>query len=417
MRGVGRTFISVSVSFACALLLGLPAAASIRATPLPAPEPVWVHIVPMQGELRSVATDGAGDAYATGRAYRSTAGGFAFLKKYAPDGTLIWSRLWRPGVEGWWGANTEGVDVAIGPDGSAYVAARRFPKFGEGAAGYILKYSPDGDLIWHVATEGWEKGDAEELTAVAVGSDRLAVAGNAYQCCGGLYEDGWVRVYDLDGNLLWKNMFEFPGLRRTNDFAAGVSVDAVGAVYAAGWFATGRETTSSTTGEEPIVQKLSPSGDVEWTWTLSDGNPDDFDLATSIDVRGDVLAVTGFLDETWTISHCRPGHAWLGRFNLDGALLWSATWGAGRYNTADPASVSVDSDGSLLVAGTQHEGSDGGSNAFVRKYDGDGILQWRIVLQVARYLYGAHVDADTSTFYVTGYRDWNARGWLWAFEG
>jgi hypothetical protein len=308
------------------------------------------------------------------------------------------------------------VDVAVGSDGAVYVAVSRArPRF-EGTWGQVLKYSPEGARLWAIATEGWEEGGAESLAAIAVGADAFAVAGNAFECCGGMYAEGWVRAYDLDGNLLWRNAFDAPGMESLNDGIADVAIDDAGSVYAAGWYATRRTTSRHYPGDEPLVQRIGPTGELEWAWTLEDGDPDDFDKATGIDVRDGALAVAGWFDEAWTDEGDHvPGRGWLGRFEPEGTLRWSAAWGEGRAPDASVTGVALDSDGWSLVVGTRREAADDGEDLFIRAYDADGTVQWRSALS-AGSLSPNRIVADSGVFYVAA-DDWSKnRGLLWRFD-
>src|SRR5207247_5179979 len=70
--------------------------------------------------------------------------GDVFVVKLAPDGTLLWQKTW-----GTLDTSEVGERVAVGPDGSVYVATetgRADVEFGIAMA--LLKIDPSGNLVW-----------------------------------------------------------------------------------------------------------------------------------------------------------------------------------------------------------------------------------------------------------------------------
>jgi hypothetical protein len=103
----------------------------------------------------AVGADGA--IYVTGGT--TTFGDSLFILKFAPDGTLVWQRVWGPAT---------GDGVAVAPDGSIYVAGTGpRPDGAPGAAVVLLKIDPAGILIWQRAYSTAEIADARGGVAVA----------------------------------------------------------------------------------------------------------------------------------------------------------------------------------------------------------------------------------------------------------
>jgi len=80
-----------------------------------------------------------------------------FLVKFAADGSLVWQRTFGTG-----GAEFASA-VAVGPDGSVYVAGTS-----ANTHALLVKFSPDGNLIWQTT---WGGTNTEFANGVAVASD------------------------------------------------------------------------------------------------------------------------------------------------------------------------------------------------------------------------------------------------------
>ncbi len=276
-----------------------------------APSIAWERSVARS--LSSVVADDAGNVYATGfRVDRSTRreDPYMVLYKYSSAGEPQWKRTWKPS-HAW----AEGLDLAIGDDGSVYLSGIVNMDGYEGSQSFIRKYSPAGALLWRRQTPHWRTpylvGHAESISGIAVGAGMVAVSGSSFGCCGDVDNDGWVRAYDLDGYLQWTSPFEASQPAGTNDAANAIAIGGFGRVYVVGWVATGSETDVGMADHEIMVQKLGPSGGVVWTHVFFDHHKKDRDGATGISVRGDQVMVTAESGGNWQgrsphASACQP---------------------------------------------------------------------------------------------------------------
>jgi hypothetical protein len=356
--------------------------------------------------LNAVAVDATGDVVVTGFAQRTTGDAYLVLGKLDPTGAELWRRTYRPR-----GGVAYGVDLAMGSDGSVFLAGFVGSNHLEGGGWLLRRYSTDGDLLWGRVTRHWRRGTAVGIDAIAVGADRVVVAGNDFSCCGDVANDGWVRAYDLDGKRLWTRRFEAPRPRGTNDAATAIAIGRSGGIYAAGWIATGPEPNDTErTDHEIIVQRLRPDGTVTWTKVFFDHRVVDRDAARSIAVRGDEVVVAAESGGSWTRS--RPTHAWLARMSPAGAVAWTRSWGTDRDRAAQPAAVSIDPGGTALVAGTRRDPTDKGTTAFLRAYSASGDLGWRRRFdEGSDRVAGTDVAAFLGGAAVTGSTD--SDGWVW----
>lgn len=385
-----------------------------------APSITWERSVARS--LSSVVADDAGHVYATGfRVDRNTRreDPYMVLYRFSSAGHLQWKRTWKPS-HAW----AQGGDLAIGDDGSVYLSGIVNMDGYEGSQWFIRKYSPGGALLWRHQTRNWRTpylvGHAESISGIAVGAGMVAVSGSSFGCCGDVDSDGWVRTYDLDGHLLWTSTFEANQPAGTNDGAEAIAISGIGRVYVAGWVATAAESDGDWADHEIMVQKLGPSGGVVWTHVFFDHHKKDRDGATGVSVRGNRLMVTA---DAGGSLRGRDPHAWLASLTFGGGVRWARTWGKTGGRAAHPSSVSLDPSGSSYVAGSEHDPSNDGTNAFVRKYSRSGRLVWGLVLRDGeRFMSGTDAFALSDGALVTGWQrvrvsSLPSGGWLWRLRG
>jgi uncharacterized delta-60 repeat protein len=93
------------------------------------------------------------------------------LLKVAPNGSLTWQRTVTAGE----GADSRG-GVTAAPDGSVYVAGGRFDPRTSDLNALLLKFTPEGSLVWN---RNWGGRSGDEAGGVAVGADgTVFLAGN-----------------------------------------------------------------------------------------------------------------------------------------------------------------------------------------------------------------------------------------------
>ena len=349
-----------------------------------------------------VAVDDRGNVYVAARTrYTADHAPVAILAAYGPRGGLRWTRRWSP-ARAW----TTGVDVAVGPDGSVYFAGGVGVEGYEGASWFLARYTSDGRLLWRRATPGWRDLRATGVTSVAVGAGMVVIGGYGFGCCSEANDEGFVRAYTFEGDLLWHHEVQGPGrLAGNHDGLGDVAVGAKGSVYLTGWVETRPRTdVGEPTDVEILVQKLSSDGAEIWTRVLWDRHRRDEDHGVGIAARGNTLVVLAFPTGRWVEGRGRDvGHAWLGRFTFDGRVRWTRTWGTHPRDAAQPESVSIGSDGTIYVVGASRDPDAAGLDAFARAYSPTGRLVWDRFLGDASSLLATDVDVEGSLV-ASGYR-------------
>jgi uncharacterized protein (TIGR03437 family) len=151
-------------------------------------------------------------------------GSGAFARRYDVNGNMIWTRVFGSigDVATSVAVNTTGIYVAgytgaTGPDGA-------------GVDAFVRRYDTDGNVLWarQFGTAGFD-----HALAVAAHATRIYVVGDTRGTLPGETSAGegagFVRAYDVDGNVLWTRQFPADVLRG----AQGAFADTAG-VYAVG---------------------------------------------------------------------------------------------------------------------------------------------------------------------------------------
>ena len=155
----------------------------------------------------------------------------AFVRKYSPDGTELWTRqLGSP-------APDVATRVAVDGAGNIIVAGRTMGSLpGQTRAGYndafVRKLSPEGTELW---TRQFGSTLFSEALGVAVdGTGNIIVAGHVHGVLPGQtpvgQDDAFVREFSPEGMELWTLQFG----SAAPDEALGVAVDRRGNIAVAG---------------------------------------------------------------------------------------------------------------------------------------------------------------------------------------
>lgn len=253
--------------------------------------PVWSFAVPSPlggiSDARGVTADATGNLIVTGRQYASASGDMLWLAKYTSAGSLIWSSNDISVAV----SSEAGYAVAVDPSGSIYVAGYETRSdLGQGRNIIVLKYSAGGAQIWKKSYDSAGHG-TDEGRGIAVDA-----AGSVYACGFetradlGQGENGWVRKYDRDGNVLWTNTFNSPLVSGggPNDRANGIALAPNGDVYI-----TGREERSGQ-GGVTILRRYDTNGLLLEVDLKNGPNPgaDDHGSGVTVDPNGLVYVVS-----------------------------------------------------------------------------------------------------------------------------
>ncbi|HEY5999606.1 MAG TPA: hypothetical protein VI078_09955 [bacterium] len=322
----------------------------------------------------AVAADGS--VYVAGSTWFSDRSSSLLLRKYSPQGTVVWTRLYHEGDVRWL---TVGNGVAVAPDGSVYVV-------GETAAtspvsdALLLKYSADGTLAWKRTFDG---GGRDLATAVAADGE-LCLTGSTTSGSGGW--DVLLQCYHATGELKWTRTFH--GFREWG-WNGGTSVATNGQlVYVVGQVDNGM-------GPDLFLATFNWRGGKIYLRTYDGGQ---IDTATGSGVAAP--ADDGGIYVSGSSHAPYESFRLLRKYGNNGRLVWSRSEASPGSGTIWGHGVARAPDGNVFQTGTSIWQSGGNRYGFMalRKYSPSGARLWS-----ARYRgagTGVAVGADGSVYVV-----------------
>ncbi len=324
-----------------------------------------------------------------------------FLSKYDTDGTLKWTRqLGTRFVDIGFGVSADGVDgvyITGITNGALEVGANVGVTIPDA---FLSRYDADGTLQWtrQFGTDGEDIGFG--VSADGLGS--VYVAGRTEGDLAGLHAggrwDAFLSKYDATGTLLWSRQYGTSG----SDVGDGVFADGLGNVYISG--ATDGSLHGPNAGEsDAFVRKYDANGTHQWTRQFgtigseSGGGPS-VDGIGNIYISGTTRGDLGGPNEG-------EADAYVRKYDANGMHEWTRQLGTGSIEFH--VDVSADGLGGVYITGST-EGSLGGPNAgfddaFISKFDGSGGFQWTRQLSTSSgdLSYGIATDGEGNA-YITG---------------
>jgi len=302
--------------------------------------------------------------------------------------------------------------VAVGPDGSSFVAGYFDGEIDLGPAGkhkaggagkdptktasdaFVVRLDRDGKIVWG-KTFGAGRDDA--ANGVAVRGDRVIVVGQfldeltlgdtPHRAAGS--DDAFVAAFDLAGEPQWLLTM------------GGIDSDGANAVVAApdgGWLIGGsfsrvaefqHTTLTSRGGTDAMLVKLAAGGDVEWVRQFG-GRYNDTITHLAVDARGNIYVQGVFRDTAdWggkplTAHGGSDNDVVLAKYDVNGDHVWSQNFGNAFNDVA--GGLTVDPAGNITMVGSfdksvsfgpgDEHASLGEADAFVARFTTDGKLTW-----------------------------------------
>ncbi|MDQ3943697.1 MAG: SBBP repeat-containing protein [Actinomycetota bacterium] len=318
--------------------------------------------------LRGVVADADGNVYLAGETEGTLpgqvpAGGRdAFLRKYDPAGTELWTRQFGGG------GGDGGAGVALDAAGDAYiVGTTRGAMPGQTPGGdydaFVRRYDPAGNEIWTRQFGGIE---GEGARSVAVGpGGKLLIVGSTQGAfpeqsnSGGF--DAFITQYDIDGNALWMRQFG----SAVNDFGVAVATDENGEVIVVGSTDGILLTKSTGGGTDAFVRRYDAAGTAMWTEQFG-GKFTDSAMGVAMDPTGRVF-VAGTTERSGPGQPGRGQDAFIHCYDSIGRQQWASEFGTEATDMA--LGVALDGHVIHLVGSTlgslQGQTSTGSRDAFV----------------------------------------------------
>ena len=356
-------------------------------------------------------TDGsvyvAGNTNATLNGQVYSGNGDGFVAKYSPDGTRVWTSLLATNRE-------ESISaIATGIDGSIYVSgSTNGPLDMETNSGaydaFVVKYNPDGTKVW---TRLMGNGGGTFANALAIdlegaiyvggsASGRLALDGQWFNRGEG---DAFISKYNPDGTKLWTRGL---GTGRYDSINA-ITIGLDGSVYASG--ETGASLDGQPFNSSHFLTKFSPDGTQVWTRMLGSSlgiRLSNFPNSLTTGLDG-AIYICGYTESSMDQQPFSKGQdAFITKYNTDGTKIWTLLLGSDRNDLAYALTTGLD--GSIYVSGTTDgalEGQTalGSHDIFVTKYKPDGTKVWTLQTGTTTYDYAyALTTGLDESIYVSG---------------
>lgn len=232
---------------------------------------------------------------------------YGYLKKFSSSGAELWTRTISGG-----GYETSANDVAVDGNGNAYVAGGTDGSIGGGYGMYLRKYTPSGSVSWS-RRRSYTTSDIESANAVTVYGSSVYLAGDYFD---ETYFDRDVRVlkYNTSGSMLWDRRFR----TADSDHASDISASNQGVVFIG--FSDGPLAGSERGRSDAYVYKLNVSGTKLWSRQVGTAVDDYANAVLNTDVS---VYVAGSTEGKLGSANRGGQDAFLARFNpTDGATLW-----------------------------------------------------------------------------------------------
>jgi hypothetical protein len=298
----------------------------------------WVARYSATGDTEDIPVrvkyDHLGNVYVTGFSFDSTSSFDYLTVKYDSTGETLWTRRFDGGSNGY----DTPYDMAVDSAGNAFVAGRISDSAGQPGAA-MLKYGPNGDLLWvgYLRFAGYN--------AVALGGPgRVYAAG--YWVLPPNVEDFAVVAYDAgSGDTAWTYTYDGPA--HDQDQARVLAVGPAGTVYAAGMSC--RDTVNWNT--DYLTVKLQPNGTADWVKRLLGPYPGSGDYLEAIGVDASGTAyVTGYAKDSIS-----PNTMTTVAYLSDGTEAWVSRYRP-NANTGEGTALAVCDSATVCVTGYYHFG-------------------------------------------------------------
>jgi hypothetical protein len=334
----------------------LPALVDEPSLAISDPTVIWTRSISANSFVRALTTGSDGSIYSAGHFIRANGGGSVggFLIKSNPDGTNVWTNLIGPP-----GDTTYANALATGLDGSIYVAGyTTIASFdGQTNAGgndaFITKFAPDGTKVWTRLTGSTS---SDTACALAIGLDgSVYMAGTTGNPSIFTTLDGqnnftrinaFVTKYGADGTKQWTQLIVPDGEVTAQAYA--LCRDSDGSIYLAGsFYGTNKILNGQRNSgyDDAFVTKFAPNGTKIWTTAIGGRG---FESAQAITVGSDgFVYVAGYAGPVFNEAASFQGQAIAGEKDafitkltaVDGQKVWTSLVGAAKNDYANALTI------------------------------------------------------------------------------
>ncbi len=273
---------------------------------------------------QDIAADSSGNVYVTGYS-KNTNTSYDFVTiKYSPDGNNVWTRTYNRPVSG--------VDyaLALAVDANSDIVSAGCSYLQSDFDGTIVKYTSAGGLLW-AKTYNYSGQNDEIFFDVATDSGK-----NIY-AVGETDDDCLIVKFSPQGDVLWAKTYN--GSANGYDTLYKLALDSAGNIYACG------QSAVSGKGQDCLVLKYSPSGNLLWSKTYN-GPVNGWDLLESI-----VVDSAGNAYAAGSIQTASDSDYITMKYSPSGTLLWASPYTGTASGWDESYAIILAPDGNAAVTG------------------------------------------------------------------
>lgn len=304
--------------------------------------PLWTHTYGGTGMVkdqgRAVVVDAADLVDVAGYANTLNQDNDVFVRKLATDGMPIWTKAYNGAA-----MLSDAASAAVLTAEGDLLVAGATTVVDAGTNTWLRKYSPEGMTLWTRTYAGASKGN-DGANALALTADGFIYAAGQ-EGVTGEGSNVWLGKYDPDGNLIWSKIYS--GAAGKNDYLYGAVAMNDGGVVVCGY------ETAIEIPWKSFLRRYDAGGLA--VWTEIDPGPEMLGaLCYGVDLaqNGDIVLAGAAMQGTTREPRVR-------RLKPDGVELWSTIVTGAGEGASQARCVRGASDGTIVVTGSQDDGSDG----------------------------------------------------------
>ncbi|MDB9314522.1 SBBP repeat-containing protein [Spirulina sp. CS-785/01] len=325
----------------------------------PSGQQLWLKQLGTMGEDESngIALAPDGTLYVLGYTYGVKEDDIAqtWLAKYDPQGTRHWLKRLsdsRPQIP---------HSLAVDAESNIYITGYAAPEHEEWQV-WLAKYNPDGDRLWWTPLGQYHD---EATTYITVGHNPQArskitrtlvyVAGNTPRPISpeAGSEQAWLACYNGEGIQRW--IQPLGSLEETG--CSGIAIDPHSYLYLAG-YTTGTVAEANAGGSDVWVARYDNQGHRQWIHQLGT-TEDEEATGLTVDAVGNVY-IAGFTYGAMTEEVAGDSDAWVAKYNAQGEQQWVKQIGSAAEDGCN--AVAVDHQSNVYITGYT-DGAMEGENA------------------------------------------------------
>ena len=306
----------------------------------PSGEKEWLtfgYFGPGLDHVAGMAIDDSNNVIIAGETYRYATGAEAYILKFAPGGSLLWS--------GHFGSpsNEFGHDVVVDSLGNAYVGGSTTGDLGVGTKGsgydgFVVKYSPLGVKLWSLQQPDHIGNDVETIS-IDFEQNFFAIGDRGSQ--------EYIAKFDSNRNLLWNIAPYYPSLPGRRTQITESTTDLHGNLYVAGITNIFNDKLLGYTTYDGFVAKHDRDGNLLWQYQLQ-GESFTSVSSVHVDAEGEVYIAGDFaLDRASWLS--LDIDSYWAKLDDVGNLQWMNK--SGTTETDHAYGIAVDENGVVYTAG------------------------------------------------------------------